>query len=123
MNELLYKIRLNDEKYSFLLKMLENQEPALKTKVYFMSDFNDFRKRTIQPNGRISLFQGRSERIGGYPGDPYIRDQKEISVQLHRLKLFQNHNDLENNTNGVDSFSLAAWIPSSLSTRFYFQDN
>jgi len=77
--------------------------------IYLMSK-GKVRARRLKPNNEIQqLFQGKNPKEGEviYPGDSYIGDKDKICIQIHHLNLKETEFD--------DLYTLAVWIPSSMS--------
>ena len=75
------------------------------------------RSRTVNNNGRIlALFQGAApvspKRLRGtvYPGDTYIRDDNNVTIQIHMLELKQNEEPVAQNVPVV-----TIWVPERMS--------
>lgn len=68
------------------------------------------RKRSLNKKHEIlNLFQGKNPRTGEviYPGDDKIKEENQVSVQIHNLEL--------KGTDYKDIVSIAVWIPERLS--------
>jgi len=77
--------------------------------IYLMSK-GKVRARRLKPNNEIQqLFQGKNPKEGEviYPGDSYIGDKDKICIQIHHLNLKETEFD--------DLYTLAVWMPSSMS--------
>lgn len=63
-----------------------------------------------------ALFQGANPSSGAavgsvYPGDEAIRDQENLTIQIHRVQI----NDRENNTVLAEEvYALAVWVPAAM---------
>lgn len=82
------------------------------------------RRRGIDENGEVTnLFQGEApvyplERRGEvYPGDRAIRDDDNVTIQIHTLDLTRNDQVVKENVS-----VLAVWIPSRLARAWIVQD-
>jgi hypothetical protein len=63
------------------------RDPALAATVYKMRPTAGGR-RDIKGDGTIENFlQGRTDRVGGYPGDAFFQRPDQLSVQLHAYDL------------------------------------
>ncbi|CAI1879902.1 Z1 domain [Serratia fonticola] len=122
LEELLIKLRVTggiDSKRNtalliHLVKALESN-PNERCIIYQMSP-NDKRVRSVDAKGQISyLFQGahpvqRNRRGEIYPGDAFIKDSNNVSIQIHMIKLKKDNNTFIDNVPVV-----AVWIPERLS--------
>ena len=107
-----------------LTKALEANPKEVCT-IYKMSPITG-RSRGINESGEITnLFQGQApvqplERRGKiYPGDHAIRDDDNVTIQIHELELTR-----ENGTQVVakDILVLAVWVPERLGRAWVVQD-
>ena len=100
--QLLVRMRINDIADSqrntgmlLQLSLAQESNPNEICTVYRMSPRRTGRSRSVKENGKIGayLFQGAApvnppERRGEvYPGDPAIRDDDTITVQIHMVDL------------------------------------
>lgn len=126
--KLLIKLRVAGISYSktntalllHLAKAIENN-PNESCVVYRISP-NKERVRTLDKNGRITLFQGsypvKSSRRGEiYPGDTNIKDSERVSVQIHFLELTREDGSIINNVPVV-----AIWVPERLACSVVVQE-
>jgi len=105
-----------------LSKALEDN-PEETCTIYRMSP-NARRHRGIDENGEVTnLFQGEApvhprERRGEvYPGDRAIRDDDNITIQIHTLDLTRNDQVVKQNVT-----VLAVWVPARLARAWIVQD-
>lgn len=113
--------RLEDsQSFTALLVLIESyleKHPDVRCTVYEMSRWDE-RERGTDSKGVIkNLFQGSnpvSPRPGQplvYPGDRQIRATEGVTIQLHRLRIKNEANEVI----AVDVPTVAVWIPSELS--------
>lgn len=117
-NNLLHRLRFtredDSEGYTTLQSVLHlylEQNPNSLATVYLMKK-GEKRTRRLTSNDEIQqLFQGRNPRRGRgeviYPGDSLIRNEEQVTVQIHKLDL------IDRNTGEVfeDIYSIAVWTP------------
>jgi len=117
-NNLLHRLRFtredDSEGFTTLQSVLHSyleQNPDSLAVVYLMKK-GDKRTRRLTSNDEIQqLFQGRNPRRGRgeviYPGDSSIRDEEQVTVQIHKLDL------VDRNSGEVfeDIYSIAVWTP------------
>jgi hypothetical protein len=66
------------------------RDPSLKATVYKMRPIAGGRRDIDDDDGTVENFlQGRTDRVGGYPGDTFFQKPDQLSVQLHAYDLRQ----------------------------------
>lgn len=106
-----------------LISQLLERSPDETCTVFQMSGGGS-RQRRRRPDGSIpNLFQGAAPSTGSavgsvYPGDRYIHEARQISVQLHRLDLTNSDGD----TVAEDVFLIAAHVPENIAKTYYAQE-
>ena len=105
-----------------LSKALEDNSDEICT-VYRISPVTG-RRRGIDDNGEVTnLFQGEApvqprERRGEvYPGDRAIRDDDNVTIQIHTLALMRDDREVAQNVP-----VLAVWVPERLAHAWISQD-
>ncbi len=134
MNEFLVNLKIFDpsdaERHIGMMLQLQNAiEVNLEETctIYLISpNLSQRRRRSINSEGKISseraLFQGKSPRSAThsegeiYLGDVSIRDDENITIQLHNLDLTENNTTILKNVPIV-----AVWIPSRLAKNWLVQ--
>ena len=126
--DLLIKMRVTDvidshKNIGLLLQLKKALDinPSEICTVYLMSAESEKRRtREINPKGGIKqLFQGPSSSgstHNSYPGDQAIREEKNITVQIHRLDLKQ-----EQSIVAEDVPVLGIWVPKRLAKSWISQ--
>lgn len=72
-----------------------------------------------------ALFQGANPSAGAavgsiYPGDDAIRDQENLTIQIHRVRI----SDREKNTEIADEvYALAIWVPATMARDTLVQES
>jgi hypothetical protein len=106
-----------------LISRLLERSPDETCTVYQMSSGGS-RQRRRRPDGSIpNLFQGAAPSTGSevgsvYPGDRYIHEAGQISLQLHRLDLTNNDGDIV----AEDVFLIAVHVPENIAKTYYAQE-
>jgi hypothetical protein len=110
-----------------LKKALEDN-PDEVCAVYQMSPAATRERGVHRENGEITnLFQGaapvnpKSERGKIYPGDRQIRQEQNVTIQIHRLTLKSPPNDPKAEVVAEDVPVVAIWIPERLSRQWISQ--
>lgn len=115
-NNLLHRLRFtredDSEGFTILQSVLHSyleQNPNSLAVVYLMKK-GEKRIRRLTSNDEIQeLFQGKNPRRGEviYPGDRFIRDEEQVTIQIHKLDL------VDRNTGELfeDIYSIAVWTP------------
>lgn len=99
------------------LSYLQENNPDEHCTVFQMSP-SENRTRSIDQNGKVKqLFQGKDPKGSHiYPGDREIRSENTVSIQIHKLNLKRDDNDVMK-----DVPVIAVWLPKS-SDSFIVQD-
>ncbi|MEM6724359.1 MAG: Z1 domain-containing protein, partial [Bacteroidota bacterium] len=117
-NNLLHRLRFTREDDSEGFTTLQSvlhlylEQNSNSSAIVYLMKKGEKRTRRLTSNDKIQqLFQGRNPRRGRgeviYPGDSLIRDEEQVTVQIHKLDL------VDRNTGEVfeDIYSIAVWTP------------
>ena len=123
--QLLVQMRINDiadsQQNSGMLIQLGralDSNPNEVCTVYRMSPRTG-RSRSVYENGKVkNIFQGKDRiKPEKYPGDREIRDQDNVTIQIHMIDLKQNNKEIMKNVPVI-----AVWIPERLARPLIIQD-
>jgi hypothetical protein len=112
-----------EENYKFEhLKSLITGNINKKGLVYIMSPDRN-RVRSINRSGKIDLFQGSNSSKGVmvYPGDGKIRDDNQLTIQIHKLDIKSDKESNEILFHNVIGF--AVWLPRSFGGSMITQED
>lgn len=100
-----------------------DRQPIERCSVFLMSG-GKARIRSVNSNGKVKeLFQGaypvtpRRRRGEVYLGDRYIRNDDQVTIQIHRLTLKK-----EDQVVASDVISVAVWLPTRLAQDWIYQE-
>ena len=106
-----------------LSQALEKEDSEERCTIYLMSP-SEKRQRRVRDNGEIhNLYQGEApvrpiERRGEiYPGDRVLRDNDNVSIQIHIIDLMRQGNVIKESVPII-----AVWVPERLATPWIHQD-
>ena len=123
--QLLVRMRINDiadsqRNSSMLLQLGRALDSNLNEvcTVYRMSPRTG-RRRSVDENGKVkNLFQGKDRiKPEKYPGDREIRDQDNVTIQIHMIALKQGNEEIMKNVPVI-----AVWVPKRLARPLIIQD-
>ena len=123
--QLLVQMRINDiadsqQNSSMLIQLGRalDSNPNEVCTVYRMSPRTG-RSRSVDENGKVkNIFQGKDRiKPEKYPGDREIRDQDNVTIQIHMIDLKQNNKEIMKNVPVI-----AVWIPERLARPLIIQD-